>query len=224
MKNNFPTCFVYNFAAIVLKTFWTFRIFACSKNFSNFQSCILPPVRFCLFILSERALYIRVTSDRSLTFSCFSANLFRPCAAGRYCNEQGLTNATKLCDPGYYCPGGASSPTPKVSACATGSTPPPRRGWCCSETRIRQLVYEIPAIHFHPVWRLVNNPSRGTTLFLHPALTWIEVWQLFACETGSKLAHQCKNLSSWYWSIVACCIWDMWSSEESCQEMVYQFK
>ena len=41
--------------------------------------------------------------------------------SGKYCESEGLDTPTGDCDPGYYCPGGQSSPTPTNYSCPEGS-------------------------------------------------------------------------------------------------------
>ncbi len=46
------------------------------------------------------------------------------CTAGSYCGQNGLTAPSGLCDVGYYCSGGDTSPRPSSKRCAAGQKCP----------------------------------------------------------------------------------------------------
>ena len=52
------------------------------------------------------------------------------CPQGRYCSQAGLAAPDGLCDPGYYCGSGTTSPAPPTRRLAASAGVCPAGGYC----------------------------------------------------------------------------------------------
>ena len=80
------------------------------------------------------------------------------CTSGHYCDGYGLIAPNSTCDPGYYCPGGQSSPTPLHLACTPGHFCP----------RGSHNQTGCPAGQYQPHWAAANCLTCPEAYYCNP--------------------------------------------------------